>query len=363
MLAHDLVSFVQTILHFLQLGALKEFCPLFELVGSMAESTRVGIANELDLGMKFHVWREHTPFTIKEDPFSLKRADTSPPIMDKFFDENVFQFHKFMEFLLHAVEEAVDLIFREKKSPPNLKCVTTNKDWRLGKTPCNGQCKSKLVAKSFVQCRECAVVVSQTKSGIALQLEWEQHDKDKNKMYCSIDIIPIFPIEKIPVMGLARLINENMLCAEAPAEWLSFIFKYSQEYKVNREISHCGSGYIVSVGMKTMNFLQGRNHYIKPAQNFTHDKFSSPRMKEIYGYIKFLKKALSLDISSYWIKKELLKEEYQSILDLCTEGTSVADKDDIALVQILSQPAFKMKVMQKININRSLEEGFIRVRR
>ena len=86
MLAHDLVNFVQTILHFLQLGALKEFCPLFELVGSMAESTRVGIANELDLGMKFHVWREHTPFTIKEDPFSLKRADTSPPIMDKFFN-------------------------------------------------------------------------------------------------------------------------------------------------------------------------------------------------------------------------------------------------------------------------------------
>ena len=363
MLAHDLVSFVQTMLYFLKLGPLKEFRPLFELVGSMAEGTRIGIANELDLGMKFQVWREQVPFTIRNDPYSLKRADSSPPIMDKLFDGNEFKFHKFMELLLHAVEDAVELIFEQKKNPPKLKCITTNIDWRHGKTPCNGQCKSKLVSNNLVQCKECAVVISQTKSGIALQLEWEQLGKDSKNIYCSIDIIPIFQIEKISAMDLARLINENMLRDDSPAEWLTFIFKYSKEYKLIKEISQDGSGDITSVGIKTMNFLEGRNHHIKPAQKFTRDKFSSPRMKTIYGYIKFLKKARNLDMSSYWIKKELLKEEYQSILDLCTEGTSVADKDDLALVQILSQPAFKLKVMRKINLNRSLEDGFIHVRR
>ena len=86
-------------------------------------------------------------------------------------------------------------------------------------------------------------------------------------------------------------------------------------------------------------------------------------MKAIYGYIKFLKKALDLDINSYWIKKELMREKYQSILDLCTEGTSIADKDDLALVRILSQPAFKLKLRGRIILERSLEEGFIHISR
>ena len=164
-------------------------------------------------------------------------------------------------------------------------------------------------------------------------------------------------------MDLARLINENMLQEDSPPEWLTFIFKYSKEYQViNELLSADGSGHISSVGLKTMNFLDGRNHHIKPAQKYTQSKFSSPRMKAIYGYIKFLKKALYLDINSYWIKKELTREKYQSILDLCTEGTSIADKDDLALVRILSQPAFKLKV-RRINLERSLEEGFIHVRR
>ena len=121
---------------------------------------------------------------------------------------------------------------------------------------------------------------------------------------------------------------------------------------------------ITSVVLKTMNFGEERNHHVRPAQpNTEGEKFQSDEMKKIYCCIKFLKKALDLDINSYWIKKELLREKYQSILDLCTEGTSIADKDDLALVRILSQSAFKLKLRGRIILERSLEEGFIHVRR
>ena len=120
-----------------------------------------------------------------------------------------------------------------------------------------------------------------------------------------------------------------------------------------------------------MNFLEGRNHHIKPAQEFTGDKFSSPRMKDIYSYIKFLKKALDLDLCSFWVKKELLKPEYQSILDSCSKGRILytskgevdgeLDKDDLALVMILSQSEFKTKVENKIDFQESYNWSYVRL--
>ena len=130
-----------------------------------------------------------------------------------------------------------------------------------------------------------------------------------------------------------------------------------------------GTGKVISVGLKTMNFFEGRNHHIKPSQEFTETKFSSERMKCIYSYIKFLKKVLHLDLSSYWVKKELLKPEYQSILDSCTKGVNLVfrpsnadssgisniafDMDDVALVRILTQPEFKIKFESKIDFEAS----------
>ena len=63
---------------------------------------------------------------------------------------------------------------------------------------------------------------------------------------------------------------------------------------------------------------------------------------------------LQLDLSSYWVKKVLLKTEYQSILDSCDKGRILytargevggkLDKDDLTLIMILAQPEFKAKV-------------------
>ena len=343
----------------LQKGSLKVFAPFFELVGSMAEGTRIGLANELDLGLKFETWMNQPPFMVDNDPFSLKKAPASPEFMEEFFSGNVFRFHKFKYFLLAEVEKAIDDIYEEEINPPKLRRVTTNKDWNEGRTPCNGECKKKLEQRDFEQCEKCAVTVSQTKSGVALQFEW--HYTKNKRIYCSIDLIPVFHILRIPTMKLTKLINEHMLCENPPEGWLSFLFKYLKEYKIILELTECGSGYVISVGLKTMSFLMERNHHIKPAQEFTENKFSSERMKEVYGCIKFLKKVLHLDLSSYWVKKELLREEYQSILDSCTTGHG--KEDDFALLQVLSQPQLKAKLVEKIDFQESHKCGSIILKR
>ena len=113
---HDILNFASTLQEYLGTGPLREYGPTFELVGSMAEGTRIGVANELDLGLSFqHLKHMDVPFKIEEDPFSLKKTITAPAMMDKFFDGMSFHFHKFTQYLLLNVEEAVSQIFEDNR--------------------------------------------------------------------------------------------------------------------------------------------------------------------------------------------------------------------------------------------------------
>ena len=73
-MSHDLIMLTKSLEDGLQSGALEQWKPYFELVGSMAERTRIGLANELDLGLHFKVWKDNIPFKVKDDPFSLKKG-------------------------------------------------------------------------------------------------------------------------------------------------------------------------------------------------------------------------------------------------------------------------------------------------
>ena len=80
-MAKDLLDLATTLEADLRRGAFAAFEPKFKLVGSMAEGTRIGLANELDIGLSFKALVEGIPFEVKTDPFSLKKAATSPNIM------------------------------------------------------------------------------------------------------------------------------------------------------------------------------------------------------------------------------------------------------------------------------------------
>ena len=349
-MSHDLIMLTKSLEDGLQKGALKQLKPYFELVGSMAERTRIGLANEMDLGLHFKVWKENIPFKVRDDPFSLKKAEeTCPESMHQFFEGDVFQYHKFMRNTLIAIDATLRSIFEKRKNPPTIKQITSNQDWDNGETRCKGQCKKNLKELNFQQCLDCAVTVSQTKSGIVLQFLWERKEK---KIFCSIDLIPVFPIQPVTTMFLVKLINTAMLFSDHPRGWLKYLFKYPTDYKIIEELTPKGKDEIHSVGLKTMNFNEGKNHHIKPAQVFTLEKFRSKEMRDIYSYIKFLKKVLNFNISSFWVKKELMKDQYLSIVES-------NENVDTALIQVLSQPEFRSKLKGKINFTLSNKNRFV----
>ncbi len=49
------------------------------LVGSVAEGTRVGMGNEVDLTVDFHGWAEHAFSVLPGDPFNLVLAASDGP--------------------------------------------------------------------------------------------------------------------------------------------------------------------------------------------------------------------------------------------------------------------------------------------
>ena len=185
MMAQALASLVMELQSELQHGKLMKFAPFFELVGSMAEGTRIGLANELDLVLKFRAFMGQAPFKVdKEDPFSLKKTEPSFAALEDFFRGEEFLYHKFMLFILYAVEKALENIFQHGRNPPHLKRVTTNEEWREGKTPCQGKCRNELELRGFVQCDECSVTVSTTKSGVSLQFTYDGgHCWEKGGVY------------------------------------------------------------------------------------------------------------------------------------------------------------------------------------
>ena len=77
----------------------------------------------------------------------------------------------------------------------DLKIVTSNLNWTRGQSKCRGKCKQKMEQGQnlkYEQCPRCAVCVSQTKIGVALQFEWGPEG-----IYTSVDIIPEFFIQVI----------------------------------------------------------------------------------------------------------------------------------------------------------------------
>lgn len=394
MLAEDMLDLFNNI-EMLLGETLKEYGPKLELSGSMEEGTRLGLANELDLGLIFKSLKmeDSIPFKVGNDPFSLKKSETSPAFLDKYFnDQGEFHFYKFKHFLLEVFSTVIDDIFDigKLRGTNKLQCITKNKQWAKGETKCKGEsCKNLMMTEentNFEHCKECAVTVSQTKIGIALQFGWVwvipmidlnqenpcMHSKvnfweenswlekwvrnssfkegQKINIYCSIDIIPEFPIEPINAVSLAKMVNSAML-SMLPRGWLKYLSNYKKHYKLIQDLIQCEEGKIESVVLKTINFHEEKYHHVRPAQPSTKGvKFQSDRMKEMYCYIKYLKKLLDLDLSSFWVKKELLKPEYQSIMDMNNSGFN---KDDNALVQVLCKPEFKSKVEDKLDVEES----------
>ena len=211
--------------------------PAFRVIGSVAEGTQVVAQNELDLTMEFDGFEaERPPFEMRpHDPFHLYRSDHAPAWTDKYFDGNddSFNLYLFTKDLLVCVETAVDGIFAAGVNPDRLIRATPNGDYDIG------ECKQCSAAEEvcddgagdpFRQCSRCLVAVSQSKIGVCLQFLYRTINH--GRLYCSVDLVPKFPIVGVELMKAVRAVNRVMLGQDHPAGWFSYLRNYVQSDRI-----------------------------------------------------------------------------------------------------------------------------------
>jgi hypothetical protein len=209
-----------------------------------------------------------------------------------------------MSDFLEAVNACLSEIFLEKKNPRNLTRGTTNEEFDSNRLKCQECRKNKEKATSlFEQCKKCAVTVSQTKMGVCLQLFWQS--KNGLKIYCSVDLVPTFPITRLKALELAQNINTAML-KQQPTGWLRYLEKYSTSDVILTDLLDVEdeSSQIGSVLLKQ---LSGQQYFVRPGQYLGTEKFRSTTHYKVYCRIKALKSILKVDLSSYMVKKILLR--------------------------------------------------------
>ena len=144
-ITEDLLDFYQTLEREMK-EPLRELDPKFRMSGSMIEGTRLGLANELDIGLIFNTLKDCLALKVEGDPFSLKKSDTAPTFMERFFAGNELDYHDFKLFLLDTFSSIIKDIFDKHKlrGSNKLICITKNEAWEKGETKCNGDCKKKM---------------------------------------------------------------------------------------------------------------------------------------------------------------------------------------------------------------------------
>ncbi len=118
---HDLVAFSRTLEHECRESGslLKDLQPRFTLVGSVAEGTRVGLGNEIDLMIDFQGLEDSedgaAPFEVHDDDprhlFAI--PGVLPSWMEEFIGEHEeFQLEKLNFQLLEGLDAAIQEIYK-----------------------------------------------------------------------------------------------------------------------------------------------------------------------------------------------------------------------------------------------------------
>ncbi len=280
-----------------------EMRPRLVLVGSVAEGTRLWLANELDLMLRFESQR--STFRVAwDDPYHLYMCEKArlPRFLQTYLNsDRQLLVAKFMRHLLGTVDEAVCGIFDGGQNPPSLERLTWHPSSCLKCGPALRQAKQK--KRIFKHCEHCSPNVTQTKVGICLQFQWRSPGYEP--VYCSIDIVPTYSVvEPIDSMSLARLVNLAMLQKVQPSGWFNYLKSYAKSDLVLEDVCDSKNR---SVFLKLLN-SDSDVYYVRPGQIFGPKKFSSSWHAYAYRTLKLLKKSLGLpDLDMYMVKKLLLQ--------------------------------------------------------
>ena len=317
---------------------LKKLKPIFTLMGSVAEGTRLSIANEMDICMEFEGLKG-SPFDINlEDPYHIYQTDLFPEWMQGYFDSNgCFVLHHFKLHLL----EAVDLVIREvlHDNTTRLQAYTLNRDYDLKNCK---RCGENANLQLFKQCKSCRLMTAQTKVGICLQLSWKHEGfrsptrerQGQFTLYTSVDLVPMFQTKATYIRPFVKATNKAMLDGDHPEEWYEILKRYLSTDNILRGLGSQDE-YVSRVLLKLMNSQKENSYMVKAGQHLGCDKFQSDRLKKIFCLIKVVKQSLGVDtIKHYLLKKILAMEEFIN-LDQETES------DNELLYKVLSSSHLK----------------------
>ena len=329
--------------------------PQLILVGSAAEGTRVGLANEMDFMMMFEAWREDGLKTMPADPFHLYATENTPSWLKHYFNAGgQFELRAFLADLLRDFEAAVDSVFISERKPQSLLRVTTNA--KFASTDCVACCREK--ADPVVQaCPNCAVTISQTKVGVCLQFEWISNVSPP--LYCSVDVIPAYKVVPIEAVTLARMVNSAMLAEDTsnrPVEWYRYLRNYTQcdmvlEDIMERDVARRVVSHVFLKTMHACSDASSRSYYVRPGQLLGVQKFQNMRFLQVYRYIKCLKRVYNLEnLNLYMTKKILLKPSF--LMDLY--GTVLLQD---FLLKIVSHPALRHHFEKSLNVKQLIERS------
>ncbi len=288
--------------------------PRLQLVGSTAEGTRIGGADEIDVSMTFDALSA-TPFELASNVIatSMVIPEELKEIMTDFKNElGHFCFARFLTCLCTELREGLRFVSKHGNMPKGL---SFNTDWH----PCpNCQPADDERMLPLMHCETCLPAITYSKLGPCLTFSWA-NDIWERPTALTMDFIPVFGLRYTggKIYSLFEKVFWTLKLVQ-PEGWIKHceqISKRDRHLLENRTIYGLAAKDKKRrepkdevICLKLLNYNStGPNYVIRPGQKVDLSHMEEHgSTKKVYTHLKALKTVLQLDVSSYYIKKNIL---------------------------------------------------------
>ena len=292
-------------------GPFSKLRPQFYLIGSVAEGTRVGKANEVDITLRFQALHDSPLKVVDSNGCKLRfQKDNALRQFCKANECTTFCHASFMNELLNEISKALMSIKTLPKWPKELTFESSFQ-------PCLTCTEVSLTEGCLKHCRSCRPAVTYTKLGPCLLFKW----KEDTEWPLTIDLIPVFPVQS-PGCGLLSLFSVAVktLYRRKPTNWVKHMRAFVERDRMLPEIFLISQdegehSNIFDVAVKLLNYDLKDNHIIRPGQVLDIGELrTNAKLKKVYTCLKAVKDLLGISTRSFTIKKVMLLEEVKETL-------------------------------------------------
>ncbi len=305
-------------------GEISRLRPLFSLIGSIREGTRLDHANEIDVAVHFEALE---PLQLRGGTDATRLVASDPSgAMEDFLesDGRTLDYPRFFRHFAASVEASLG----RTELPPGLSC---QKEWR----PCHechrandGTGASHCATGPPTHCAGCLPPVTLTKVGLCLLFSWEDPDgSGGQRAVLSADLVPLLPLAWCHSLeGLHETVFWSLF-EKRPTGWREYCHRVAEKDRMlllrvqppfggapgegSPEAPPGSALHHTAVVVKFLNFGDGdgsaaASYVVRPGQGVDSDWLFENKLnlRETYAHLKALKSHLGLsDLSSFFLKK------------------------------------------------------------